>query len=146
MLGPGSLLVHLTVADNASLALAAQRGATAVLCPRSNRHITGRLPPWDRIRAAGLRVALGSDSLASSPTLDVLGDVAELARAGADPAWLLEAATHGGARALALPHLGALAAGLRPRLIELGDAARGLSDPLAWVAHEGADAPARRLA
>jgi cytosine/adenosine deaminase-related metal-dependent hydrolase len=135
-----TLLVHLTFADDASLRRAAERRAIAVLCPRSNLHITGKLPPFARIRAAGLRVALGTDSLASSPSLDVLGDVQCLARAGADPEWLLQAATFGGA--LRMPHFGPLAAGRRG-LIAVGDGL--IRDPIAFVAHEGADAPVVRL-
>ena len=146
VLGAGTLLVHLTVADADSLARAARHGCVAVLCPRSNLHIGGRLPPVDGVRAAGLRVALGTDSLASCATLDVLGDVQQLARAGVDPAWLLRAATVGGGDAIGSPHLGALSVGKRPGLIAIGDDGHGLREPLAWLAHEGADAPARRIA
>jgi cytosine/adenosine deaminase-related metal-dependent hydrolase len=95
------------------------------------------------MRVLGLRVALGSDSLASSPSLDVFGDVQCLARAGAEPAWLLEVATAGGAAALGKPHLGALEPGRRPGLIVVGD--RAVADPLVFLAHEGADAPVRRV-
>lgn len=146
VLGPDTLLVHLTCAGPATLALAASRGAVAVLCPRSNRHITGRLPPFQEVRAAGLRTALGTDSLTSSPSLDVLGEVKELARAGAEPAWLLHAVTEGGAQALGFAHLGSLAVGRRPGLIVVGAGVRGVADPLAFVAHEGADVPVERVA
>jgi aminodeoxyfutalosine deaminase len=146
VLGPGTLLVHLTVADSDSLDRAARNGCIAVLCPRSNLHIGGRLPPVDGIRAAGLRVALGTDSLASSPTLDLFGDVQALARAGVDPEWLLRAATLGGAAALGATYLGALSVGKRPGLIVVGDDQHALREPVAWIAHEAADAPVRRLA
>jgi aminodeoxyfutalosine deaminase len=146
VLGEGTLLVHLTVADSESLDRAAARGCIAVLCPRSNQHISGRLPPVGGVRAAGLRAALGTDSLASCPTLDVLGDVQLLARAGVDAAWLVRAATVGGAEAMGASHLGALGVGKRPGLIAIGDDQQGVRDPLAWIAHEGADAPVRRLA
>ncbi len=146
VLGAGTLLVHLTAADDDSLALAARRGAIAVLCPRSNLHIGKKLPPVARLRAAGLDAALGTDSLASAPSLDVLADVQALARAGVEPAWLIAAATEGGARALDKPWLGALAVGKRPGLVVFGDRARSLADPIAWLAHEAADAPARRVA
>ena len=56
VLGPGTLLVHLTVSDSESLDRAARNGCIAVLCPRSNLHISGRLPPVGGVRAAGLRV------------------------------------------------------------------------------------------
>jgi cytosine/adenosine deaminase-related metal-dependent hydrolase len=146
VLGPGTLLVHLTVADSDSLDRAARNGCIAVLCPRSNQHIGGRLPPVGGIRAAGLRAALGTDSLASSPTLDVLGDVQALARAGVEAEWLVRAATLGGAAALGASHLGALSVGKRPGVIVVGDDQHGVRDPVAWIAHEGADAPVRRLA
>jgi cytosine/adenosine deaminase-related metal-dependent hydrolase len=146
VLGQGTLLVHLTVADEASLELAARRDAIAVLCPRSNLHIGARLPPVEGVRAAGLRAALGTDSLASSPSLDVLGEVQALARAGVDPTWLLRAATAGGAEAMAAPELGALAVGKRPGLIAVGSDARAIDDAPRFVAHEGADVPVRRVA
>jgi cytosine/adenosine deaminase-related metal-dependent hydrolase len=146
VLGPGTLLVHLTVADSESLERAARYGCIAVLCPRSNLHIGRRLPPIGGIRAAGLRVALGTDSLASCPTLDVLGDVQTLARAGVEPEWLVRAATAGGAMAMGAAHLGALSVGKRPGLVAIGDDSQGLRDPIAWIAHEGADAPVRRIA
>ncbi|HEY2748982.1 MAG TPA: amidohydrolase family protein [Polyangia bacterium] len=146
VLGPGTLLVHLTVADSESLERAARYGCIAVLCPRSNLHIGRRLPPIGGIRAAGLRVALGTDSLASCPTLDVLGDAQTLARAGVEPEWLLRAATAGGAMAMGAAHLGALSVGKRPGLIAIGDDQQGVRDPVAWIVHEGADAPVRRLA
>jgi cytosine/adenosine deaminase-related metal-dependent hydrolase len=145
VLGPGTLLVHLTFAQPSSLALASARGAIGVLCPRSNWHITGRLPPVAAIRAAALPIALGTDSLASTPSLDVLGEVQTLARAGCDPGWLITAATDGGAQALSMPHLGAFERGRRPGLISVGDG-RGVGDPIAWLAHEGADAPVERVA
>jgi cytosine/adenosine deaminase-related metal-dependent hydrolase len=145
VLGPGTLLVHLTVADSDSLERAARHGCVAVLCPRSNLHIGKRLPPVGGIRAAGLRVALGTDSLASCPTLDVLGDVQTLARAGVDPEWLVRAATAGGATAMGAAHLGALSVGKRPGLIAIGDDQQGVRDPFEWIAHEGADAPVERI-
>jgi cytosine/adenosine deaminase-related metal-dependent hydrolase len=146
VLGASTLLVHLTFADDEAIAIAAARRCIAVLCPRSNAHITGGFPPVDRLRASGVRIALGTDSLASSPSLDVLGELPLLAREGAEPAWLAACATLGGAEALDLPHLGALAPGRRPGLIAVGDDAEGLRDPYAWLCHEGADAPVRRLA
>jgi aminodeoxyfutalosine deaminase len=138
LLGPRTMLVHMTCADDDSIGLAARRGAAVVLCPRSNLHIGGRLPRWRAMRAAGCRIALGTDSLASCDSLDVLADVAVLARDGAEPAWLLDAATRGGASALGLAE--------PCGWIEVGDDARFLRDPFAWLAFEGAGAPTRRLA
>jgi cytosine/adenosine deaminase-related metal-dependent hydrolase len=103
------------------------------------------LPPVGGIRAAGLRAALGTDSLASTPTLDVLGEVQALARAGVEAEWLVRAATLGGAAALGASHLGAISVGKRPGVIVVGDDQHAVRDPVAWIAHEAADAPVRRL-
>lgn len=105
-IGSETLLVHLVTASEDELRLAASRGATAVLCPRSNLHIGGRLPDLRAVRAAGLPWVLGTDSLASCPDHDLLGEVALLAEDFPDvPAdELLEAATVRGARALGLSH------------------------------------------
>ena len=76
----------------------------------------------------------------------MLGDVQALARAGVEPEWLVRAATLGGAAALGASHLGALSVGKRPGVLAVGDDQQGVRDPVAWIAHEGADAPVRRLA
>jgi cytosine/adenosine deaminase-related metal-dependent hydrolase len=103
-IGPATLLVHLVTANAEELRMAASRGATAVLCPRSNLHIGGKLPDLRAVRAAGLPWVLGTDSLASTPDHDLLGEVALLAEDFPDvPAdEILEAATVRGAKALGL--------------------------------------------
>jgi cytosine/adenosine deaminase-related metal-dependent hydrolase len=70
-LGAGTLLAHGVQVDATDLALVALSGAAVVHCPRSNtRLLNGRLP-WGAYRAAGVRLALGTDSLASSPSLSI---------------------------------------------------------------------------
>ncbi|HEY0839203.1 MAG TPA: amidohydrolase family protein [Vulgatibacter sp.] len=103
-IGGETLLVHLAAATPEELALAASRGATAVLCPRSNVHIGGVLPDLAAVRAAGLPYVLGTDSLASSPDHDLLGEVRALAAGFSEVPLgeLLAAATTGGAAALGL--------------------------------------------
>ena len=65
---PGTLLVHLTVADADSLASAPPATARSPSCARARTCTSAAgCRPSARIRAAGLRAALGTDSLASSP-------------------------------------------------------------------------------
>jgi cytosine/adenosine deaminase-related metal-dependent hydrolase len=80
--------------------------------------------------ADGVALAVGTDSLASSPDLSVLGEAATLAAAfpAIPPLVWLEAATQGGAQALRLAACGALAPGRRPGLIEV--AVSDLAAPL----------------
>ena len=78
------------------------RGTTLVTCPRSNRHTGAGTPPIAEFYASGVRVAVGTDSLASAPDLNVFSEL-EMMRALAPsvPAEkLLESATAVGARAL----------------------------------------------
>ena len=70
---------------------------------------------------AGLKLALGTDSLASSPDLDVLGEVAELVDAlpSVDPELWLRSVTSTGADVLRLSGWGRLRPGTRPGLLLL---------------------------
>ena len=102
--------VQLDADDRAVLA---RRGAHVVLCPRSNRNLGVGTADLPALLAAGVRLALGTDSLASAETLDVLDDAVALHRAfpSVDPAVIVRIATQGGAEALGLGHLGAIAPG-----------------------------------
>lgn len=108
VLGPDCHIAHgvyMTARDRAVLR---RRGTAVALCPRSNAVIGLDEPPVAAYLVEGNPLAVGTDSLASSPSLDVLGDVAALHRiaraqgyAGRDLAeQLLHAATLGGARAM----------------------------------------------
>ncbi|WP_394842527.1 amidohydrolase family protein [Pendulispora brunnea] len=118
-LGPHMLLVHLTDALPAELDRVVQSGSHTVLCPRSNLYIEGRLPPLLAARTAGIEAALGTDSLASNASLDVLAEARALAdRFSTVPAAeLVRMATYNGAQALGRPLLGRLARGARPGLV-----------------------------
>jgi cytosine/adenosine deaminase-related metal-dependent hydrolase len=139
------LLVHMVHASANDRRLAKNAGATVVLCPRSNRHIGGRLPDVPALLAEGIALALGTDSLASTPDLSLFGEIAALHAAFPDvpPEIWLSAATSGGARALRLEPCGALTPGRRPGLIDVAvaDPAAPLESlvreprpPIRWIA------------
>jgi cytosine/adenosine deaminase-related metal-dependent hydrolase len=113
VLGPRSLVVHGVRLTPADLTRLAAIGATLVTCPRSNQWTGSGPPPLAAIFASGLNVAIGTDSLASAPDLNLFAELAEARRlAPAVPASrLIRAATTGGASALAFPELGALERG-----------------------------------
>ena len=96
------LAVHGVQMAAADLARLAARGATLVSCPRSNGHTGAGAPPIAEFYASGVRVAIGTDSLASAPDLNVFAELATMrALAPAVPASrLLDSATRQGARAL----------------------------------------------
>jgi cytosine/adenosine deaminase-related metal-dependent hydrolase len=104
--------------DAADRETLARRGVHVVLCPRSNRALGVGTADVPALLEAGVRLALGTDSLASAPSLDVLDDAVMLQRQfpALAPAAILRMATHGGAEALGLDDLGAIAPGKRAAL------------------------------
>jgi cytosine/adenosine deaminase-related metal-dependent hydrolase len=120
VLGPGSLAVHGVHLADRELAWLAEHDVTLVTCPRSNVWVGAGAPPVDRFAASGVRVAVGTDSLASAPDLNVFAELQALrAMAPAVPArTLIGWATQGGAKALGLgDELGTLAPGRRARFL-----------------------------
>ena len=136
VLHPGLLAVHCVQATPDDCRLLAERGVSVAVCPRSNRFLGVGLPPVAEMLAAGVNVCVGTDSLASSPSLDVLADLRALHAELPDmpPSRLLEMATVNGARALGLGDLGALAPGKTAALAFLA-AQRRIKDPLAYLLH-----------
>ena len=96
------LAVHGTQLEDHELARLAASGATLATCPRSNRWTGAGTPPIDRFYASGVRVTIGTDSLASVADLNLFAELAELRRVcpGVPAARLLESATIHGAVAL----------------------------------------------
>jgi cytosine/adenosine deaminase-related metal-dependent hydrolase len=96
------LAVHGVQMTAADLSRLSAHGATLVTCPRSNRHTGAGTPPIEDFYASGVRIAVGTDSLASAPDLSVFAELAALrALAPSVPASrLLASATIEGARAL----------------------------------------------
>ena len=114
------LAVHGVQMTHHDLAQLAERGVTLVTCPRSNAHTGAGVPPIAEFYASGVRVAVGTDSLASAPDLNVFTELREMRRlAPSVPApRLLESATREGARALGFDaEFGTIEAGKSERLI-----------------------------
>jgi aminodeoxyfutalosine deaminase len=93
-----------------------------VYCPRTHAAFGHRPHPFREFLNVGIPVALGTDSLASNPDLDVLAEARFLARRHPDvaPATILEMLTKFGAVALGREkECGTLAAGKEPSLVVL---------------------------
>lgn len=141
LLGPELLAVHCVDVDDADRARLAATDTPVCLCPRSNLHIGGRLPDAEALLAAGVRLCLGTDSLASTPDLDLLAEVAVLQAAHPSvrlSTWL-RAATAGGASVLGVPDLGRISVGARPGLLLLEGVRASdtltAPPPRRWLAH-----------
>ena len=135
LLAPDVVLVHLTDARPEELDLVARSGAPVVVCPRSNLFIEVKLPPLGEMLHAGIVPALGTDSLASNLSLDLLAEARALGDRfpNVPKATLLTMATAAGARALGRADLGRLAKGLRPGVVAVKGELGPDDDPAAFV-------------
>ncbi len=101
----GDLAVHAVQVDDADVALLKSSESTVVLCPRSNAALGVGVAPVEKYLAAGVPLALGTDSLASAPSLSLWDEIAfafnQYDGQVAATTWL-EMATRGGAKALGL--------------------------------------------
>jgi aminodeoxyfutalosine deaminase len=130
----GMVAAHCVYVDGADRMRLAARGVHVAVCPRSNLNLGVGLPPVPELLDAGVRLCLGTDSLASVDTLDLIDDVVTLHEEfpELDPAVIVEMATAGGARALGLAGLGTLAPGMRAELA-FARADRVPADPAAFL-------------
>ncbi len=98
-----AILVHCVHVAPHHLAVLRSRGAGVVLCPRSNRHLSGAKAPGRALLDAGVAVGLGTDSPLSSGGMDLLDEMrAAVEDYGWRPEEAVRAATRGGAAVLGL--------------------------------------------
>ncbi len=132
--GPNVLCVHAVQLLDDEIRRLGRSGATVVTCPRSNRYLDVGTAPVPALIEAGANLALGTDSLASNPDLDLFAEMAALGEThpGLDPATIVRAATLGGAAALGLSEtLGTIETGKSGRLAVVPFETGG--DPLAFL-------------
>ena len=126
LLDPRMVAAHCVKVEGDEIELLARHDIAVAHCPRSNAMLGCGVAPLAELLAAGIRVGLGTDSPASTPSFDmfeelraaVLSARARAERAGALSATeALELATLGSARALGLDaELGSLRPGKRADL------------------------------
>ena len=105
------IAVHMTQVTEGEIAACAAAGVSVVHCPESNLKLASGFCPAEKMRQAGVNLALGTDGCASNNDLDMFGEMrtaALLAKAVAgdaaafDAAYALRAATLHGAQAIGL--------------------------------------------
>jgi len=105
------LAVHMTQLTEAEIALCGERGVSVGHCPQSNLKLASGFSPVEKLRRAGVNIAIGTDGCASNNDLDMFDEMrtAALLAKGVsgdatawDAAYSLRAATLGGARAIGL--------------------------------------------
>ena len=121
------IAVHMTQLSDAEVAACAEAGVSVVHCPESNLKLASGFCPAERLRRAGVNLALGTDGCASNNDLDMFGETrtaALLAKGVAgdasafDAAYALQAATLNGARAIGLgERIGSIVPGKQADLV-----------------------------
>lgn len=142
------MAVHATRLEEGEIAVLAERGCSVVHCPQSNLKLASGFAPVDTLLAAGVNVALGTDSTASNNDLDLLEEMqtAALLAKGVSgsaeavtAAEALEMATLAGARALGLDgEIGSLRPGKAADFVALDLSAANTQpvyDPASQVAY-----------
>ncbi len=124
------LIIHAVRVDAADIALLAAAGCAVAHCPVSNARFGHGVAPLQAMLDAGLRVGIGTDSVASNNRMDVLDEarIAHLMACARTQSWrtfpalqALWQATAGGGAALGLwDALGTLAAGAPADLCAFG--------------------------
>jgi cytosine/adenosine deaminase-related metal-dependent hydrolase len=150
VLGPDCHIAHGVYMTAKDRALLRARGTSVALCPRSNQVIGLDPPPVAAYLRENSAIAIGTDSLSSSPSLDLMADVTALHRIATEQGYtksdlharLLSAATLGGAHAMGLDvgpdRSGHLTVGAVADLAFFDIAAANVDDALAELVEAGA--------
>jgi len=119
--------VHVTHPSENDRALLGEADATVCLCPTTERDLADGIGPAAALRAAGSRLAVGSDSQAvidlfeECRAIELDERLARLERGNQDATALLEAATVNGHRAIGWPEAGTIERGRLADLVNLSE-------------------------
>jgi cytosine/adenosine deaminase-related metal-dependent hydrolase len=133
LLGPGLLAVHAVQATDRDIRLLSKSRTPIAHCPRSNKELgIGRMP-LKKFLDAGITVGLGTDSLASSPTLNMWDEMRYALqvhrRNGITAQDIFRLATIDGAKALGMDkEIGSLEPGKRADIIAVPLPAKNTGD------------------
>ncbi len=109
-----TLLAHVNYADDEELSILSTGQASVVYCPRTHAYFGHAPHPWREMLTRGINVAVGTDSCASSPDLNLVDDLRLLHALApdVDPHVLWELGTVRAARAIQCPEVGSLSPGM----------------------------------
>jgi cytosine/adenosine deaminase-related metal-dependent hydrolase len=149
-LGPDVHVAHGTHLNEADRALLRSRGTAVALCARSNAILGAGVPPIAALLMEGSPIAVGTDSLASTPDLDLLAEARALAAAATSQGYdepdlaarILHACTAGGAYAIGRADLGVLEPGAWATLTRVRVERLDAADIVAEIIRTGRAEPA----
>ncbi len=132
LLGPTCVLAHVNYASDGDLNRLAAAGAHVAYCPRTHQAFGHPPHRFADMLARGINVCVGTDSLASNPSLSVLDELRFLRRQrpALSANLLLALGTRHGALALGLADaLGTIAPGMQADLTAVPLDSQGARDP-----------------
>lgn len=115
-----AVLIHCNHVFEEDFDILASSGSSVVFCPRSHRYFAQKDHPFIEMLGHGINVALGTDSLISSPTLSILDEMKFLWQdfPELEPAIILRMATANGLKALRFSSdIGKLEAGYQADIV-----------------------------
>jgi len=75
MVGPQLMAVHMTQLTDEEILLCAESGLHVIHCVESNLKLASGFTPVEKLREAGINIALGTDGAASNNDLDMFGEM-----------------------------------------------------------------------
>ncbi len=121
VLDESTLAVHLVYVNDEDLSILTRNKVAVSVCVRSNKYISGKLPPVKKFLENGLLCGLGTDSLASTSDLNLFNEMHVIVnKCGIHPEDALKMGTINGARILGI-HLevGSLEVGKKAFLLKV---------------------------
>lgn len=122
LLNQPALLAHVNYCSDRELSLLAAGSPSVVYCPRTQRYFGHPPHRWRQMMEAGINIAVGTDSCASSPDLNIVDEIRLLHRiapeVSAEILWRL--ITINAARALQRDDIGSLERGGRADCVAFG--------------------------
>jgi len=131
-----TLLAHVNYCEQSDLELLSRGQASVVYCPRTHRYFGHPPHRWRDMLACGINLAVGTDSCASSPDLNIVDELRLLQQIAPDmpsqALWRL--ATVASARALGMhDSIGSLTVGKRADMVAFPVARGDGDDPLGAI-------------
>ena len=132
-LSPNLLAVHAVQVTEKDIAIIQKKKVSVAHCPRSNKVTgVGRMP-LKKFLDAGIAVGIGTDSLVSSPTLNMWDEMRYAYRIhrqdGLTPKDIILLGTSGGARAMGMDEqIGSIAPGMKADVIAVSLPAKNTGD------------------
>jgi aminodeoxyfutalosine deaminase len=119
LLDANTLCVHSVHVSKQELVLLAEKKAKVCVCPGSNRYLGVGVAPIAEMISHGILPAIGTDSLASNPRLNIWEEMRILREDHPEinPETVFMMATRGGAEALGKAEFGAIAPGMTGNML-----------------------------